>query len=205
MLGASRGFVDAWISQTRDRKLSLEGKAADDALIQRRLAEAIWNIDVTVTRLRADIGELWQMAQDRAPVPMQLKAQVRWNMNHGCDLVAQAINDLFRRPLDARCSSITRYNSAFKTSRRQWHTRTCLRIRSQKRWADISWERRSPNLSSEGAYLDRAIACIEDYTDESRHSALWERQRHMTLDEIAMRAGVAKSTFYNLPELTYAT
>src|SRR5579862_2411108 len=39
---------------------------------------------------------LRQMAQDRAPVPMQLRAQVRWNMNRGCELVAQAIDDLFR-------------------------------------------------------------------------------------------------------------
>jgi hypothetical protein len=36
------------------------------------------------------------MAQDRAPVSMQLRAQVRWNMNRGCDLVVQAIGDLFR-------------------------------------------------------------------------------------------------------------
>ncbi|MFZ1122964.1 MAG: acyl-CoA dehydrogenase family protein [Candidatus Binataceae bacterium] len=96
VLGAARGFVDAWISQTRDRKLTLGGRAADDALIQRRLAEAIWNIDVTVTRLRADIAELSQMAEANAPVPMQLKAQVRWNMNRGCDLVADTIGDLFR-------------------------------------------------------------------------------------------------------------
>jgi len=27
---------------------------------------------------------------------MQLKAQVRWNMNRGCDLVAETIGDLFR-------------------------------------------------------------------------------------------------------------
>jgi hypothetical protein len=30
----SRGFVDTWISQMRDRKLSLGGRAADDALMQ---------------------------------------------------------------------------------------------------------------------------------------------------------------------------
>jgi len=83
-------------SRRRERKLSLGERAADDALMQRRLAGAIRNIDVTVTRLRADIVELWQMAQDCAPVPMQPKAQVRWNMNRGCELVAQAINDLFR-------------------------------------------------------------------------------------------------------------
>ncbi|MBV8136412.1 MAG: acyl-CoA dehydrogenase [Deltaproteobacteria bacterium] len=96
VLGASRGFVDSWISQTRDRKLSLGGKAADDAFMQRRLAETIWHIDATVTRLRADIVELWQMAEASTPVSMQLKARVRWNMNHGCELVADAISDLFR-------------------------------------------------------------------------------------------------------------
>ena len=96
VLGAARGFVDAWISQTRDRRLSLGGRAADDALMQRRLAEAIWNIDVTVTRLRVDIAELWQMAEAGVPTSMQLRAQVRWNMNRGCDLVADTISDLFR-------------------------------------------------------------------------------------------------------------
>jgi 3-hydroxy-9,10-secoandrosta-1,3,5(10)-triene-9,17-dione monooxygenase len=96
VLGAAHGFVDAWISQTRNRKLSLGGRAADDALIQRRLVETIWNIDVTVARLRADIAELWQIAEAGAVVPMQLRAQVRWNMNRGCDLVADTISDLFR-------------------------------------------------------------------------------------------------------------
>jgi len=96
VLGASRGFVDAWISQTRDRKLSLGGRAADDAFMQRRLAETIWHIDAAVTRLRADLAELWQMAEARVPVSMQLRAQARWNMNHGCELVADAISDLFR-------------------------------------------------------------------------------------------------------------
>jgi hypothetical protein len=48
--------------------------------------------------------------------------------------------------LDARCSSITRYNSAFKTSRRRWRTRTCLRIHSQRRWADIYWGTAQPEF-----------------------------------------------------------
>jgi Acyl-CoA dehydrogenase, C-terminal domain len=39
---------------------------------------------------------LWQMEEAQAPVPMHPRAQVRWNMNRGCDLVAQAIGDLLR-------------------------------------------------------------------------------------------------------------
>jgi 3-hydroxy-9,10-secoandrosta-1,3,5(10)-triene-9,17-dione monooxygenase len=95
-LGSARGFVDAWIAATRDRKLNSGGRAADDSLIQQRLAEAIWYLDASVTRVRADAIELWQMAEAREAASMQLRAQKRWNMNRGCDLVGQAVTDLFR-------------------------------------------------------------------------------------------------------------
>jgi 3-hydroxy-9,10-secoandrosta-1,3,5(10)-triene-9,17-dione monooxygenase len=95
-LGSARGFVDAWIAATRDRKLNSGGRAADDSLIQNRLADAIWYLDATVTRVRADAIELWQMAEAHEPASMQQRAQMRWNMNRGCDLVGQAVTDLFR-------------------------------------------------------------------------------------------------------------
>jgi 3-hydroxy-9,10-secoandrosta-1,3,5(10)-triene-9,17-dione monooxygenase len=96
VLGAARGFVDTWVALTRDRTLSLGGRAADDALTQQRLAEALWYIDVTVTRMRADVAELWQMAEAGVSASMQLRAQVRWNINRGCELVAQGVAELFR-------------------------------------------------------------------------------------------------------------
>lgn len=97
VLGIAHGFVDIWIEQTRNRTLSLGGgRAADDALTQQRLAEALWYIDVTETRMRTDALELWQIAEAREPAPMQLRAQVRWRINRGCELVAQAIGQLFR-------------------------------------------------------------------------------------------------------------
>jgi 3-hydroxy-9,10-secoandrosta-1,3,5(10)-triene-9,17-dione monooxygenase len=96
VLGSAKGFIDTWIAHTRNRTLSFGGKAADDALTQQRLAEALWYLDATVTRVRADILELSQMAEAPALVSPQLRAQVRWNMNRGCELVAQAIGDLFR-------------------------------------------------------------------------------------------------------------
>jgi 3-hydroxy-9,10-secoandrosta-1,3,5(10)-triene-9,17-dione monooxygenase len=96
VLGAARGFVDAWSLLTHERTLTLGGRAADDALMQQRLAEAVWYIDATATRMRADITELSQMAEAQLPVSMQLKAQVRWNINRGCELVADGIAQLFR-------------------------------------------------------------------------------------------------------------
>jgi 3-hydroxy-9,10-secoandrosta-1,3,5(10)-triene-9,17-dione monooxygenase len=96
VLGIAHGFVDCWIEQTRDRKLSLGGRAADDPLIQQRLAEALWYIDATEQQVRTDAIELWQMAEAGEPASMQLRAQVRWRINRGCELIAQSIGDLFR-------------------------------------------------------------------------------------------------------------
>ena len=36
------------------------------------------------------------MAEAREPASMQQRAQMRWNMNRGCELVGQAVGDLFR-------------------------------------------------------------------------------------------------------------
>jgi 3-hydroxy-9,10-secoandrosta-1,3,5(10)-triene-9,17-dione monooxygenase len=97
VLGAARGFLDTWTALTRERSLSFGGgPAADDALMQKRLAESLWYLDVTISQMRADATELWQMAEARVPASMQLRAQVRWNLNQGCDLVAQGIAELFR-------------------------------------------------------------------------------------------------------------
>jgi 3-hydroxy-9,10-secoandrosta-1,3,5(10)-triene-9,17-dione monooxygenase len=95
-LGSARGFVEAWTAASRDRKLNSGGRAADDAIVQQRLAEAVWYLDASVARMRADAIELWQMAESREPASMQLRAQMRWNMNRGCELVGKAVGDLFR-------------------------------------------------------------------------------------------------------------
>jgi 3-hydroxy-9,10-secoandrosta-1,3,5(10)-triene-9,17-dione monooxygenase len=95
VLGSARGFIDAWVAATRDRKLSLGGRAADDALIQQRVATATWYLDASITRLRADAIELWRRAETGETASMPQRAQLRWNMNRGCELVGQAVNDLF--------------------------------------------------------------------------------------------------------------
>ncbi len=96
VLGSARGFVDTWIDQTRARKLAFGLNAADDSLTQRRLAEGTWAIDVTTSKMRADAIELWQMAEARVAASMNQRAQIRWHLNRGCEVVADAIGDLFR-------------------------------------------------------------------------------------------------------------
>src|SRR5215472_3834166 len=92
-LGSALGFVEVWTAHTRDRTLSFGGRAADDGLMQNRLAEALWYVDASITRMRADAIELGQMAEARKPAPMEPRARMRWNMNRGCELVAHAVSD----------------------------------------------------------------------------------------------------------------
>jgi len=96
VLGSAQGFVDMWIEQSRTRTMSLGGgRLADDPLMQRRLAEATWDIDVAITRMRADAVVLWQMGEAREPASMALRGQMRWNMTRGCERAGRAVDQLF--------------------------------------------------------------------------------------------------------------
>ena len=95
VLGSARGFIEAWTQETRSRVV-LGKRSADDPLMQRRLAEAVWDLEAAVTRMRVDAQTLWQMAEARVAPSMQQRAHLRWNLNRGCERVGQAVNELFR-------------------------------------------------------------------------------------------------------------
>jgi 3-hydroxy-9,10-secoandrosta-1,3,5(10)-triene-9,17-dione monooxygenase len=96
VLGSARGFIELWTEQSSGRVMMPGVQVAEDALMQRRLAEATWDLDAALTRMRADAGLLWEMAEARAAVSMPQRAQMRWNMNRGCEIVGRAVSELFR-------------------------------------------------------------------------------------------------------------
>jgi 3-hydroxy-9,10-secoandrosta-1,3,5(10)-triene-9,17-dione monooxygenase len=96
ILGAARGFIETWIDESKDRHVAGVGRIADDALTQRRLADAMWDLDATVTVLRSDLRTLWDMAAADVTPTMAERARVRWNMNRGCERVSSAIAELYR-------------------------------------------------------------------------------------------------------------
>ena len=63
---------------------------------QRRLAEALWDLDAAVTVMRRDAQTMWAMAEARETPTMAQRARMRWNMNRGCERVAEACVDLYR-------------------------------------------------------------------------------------------------------------
>jgi 3-hydroxy-9,10-secoandrosta-1,3,5(10)-triene-9,17-dione monooxygenase len=96
ILGSAQGFIETWTAETRNRTVAGSGRLADDAFTQRRLAEALWDLDATMTVVRRDAQTLWDMAEAHQPPTMEDRARMRWNMNRGCERVADACADLFR-------------------------------------------------------------------------------------------------------------
>jgi 3-hydroxy-9,10-secoandrosta-1,3,5(10)-triene-9,17-dione monooxygenase len=96
VLGSARGFVDAWIDETTTRAVPGGGRLADDALTQRRLAQALWDLDAATLVIRADIHTMWDMADAQITPSMADRGRMRWNMNRGCERVGEAVVDLFR-------------------------------------------------------------------------------------------------------------
>jgi len=96
VLGSARGFVDEWTAATTDRKVPGVGRLADDALTQRRVAEAEWDLDAAVTLLRRDAAAMWEVATAGGTASMSDRARMRWDINRGCERVGDAVGDLFR-------------------------------------------------------------------------------------------------------------
>ena len=95
VLGMARGFIDAWVEECKTR-VAGGGRLADDPLSQRRVAEATWDLDAAVAIVRADLAGLADMVERGETPTMAMRGQMRWNMNRGCERVAEAIGQLFR-------------------------------------------------------------------------------------------------------------
>lgn len=95
VLGMARGFIDAWADECKGR-VAGGGRLADDPLSQRRLAEATWDLEAATAIVRADLTTLAAMAERGETPTMAIRGQMRWNMNRGCERVAEAVGKLFR-------------------------------------------------------------------------------------------------------------
>lgn len=96
VFGAAQGFVDVWIAEATNRVVAGGGRLANDPLTQRRLAEATWALDASLTKLRVDAATLMEWAEDGYTPTMPERGQLRWDMNRGCELVSDALVDLLR-------------------------------------------------------------------------------------------------------------
>jgi 3-hydroxy-9,10-secoandrosta-1,3,5(10)-triene-9,17-dione monooxygenase len=96
LLGSARGFLDAWIGETRSRVVPGGARLADDAITQRRLADTVWDLDAATMVVRAEAERMWDMAEARRTPTMDERGRMRWNMNRGVERVADACGSLYR-------------------------------------------------------------------------------------------------------------
>ena len=94
VIGTAYGYFDTWVDECRERKVPFGGRAADDPLIQRRVAEFSYDLDAAVTKLHRDADEMMQTARAGAFVPQPQRVQMRWNANRSCEIVGRGVNEL---------------------------------------------------------------------------------------------------------------
>jgi len=96
IIGSARGFVDEWIDHTKDRVGAGIGRLANDPLVQRRLAEAVWDVDTAIVLLRTDAQAMWDKAEAFETPSMEDRARLRWNMLRAVERVADSCVALYR-------------------------------------------------------------------------------------------------------------
>ena len=97
VLGSARGFVELWTEISRTRTLRCRrASVADDPLMQQRLADATWDLEAAVTRMRADAhravadGRGARARVDAAPRADALEHDARLRARR-----RRSVNDLF--------------------------------------------------------------------------------------------------------------
>ena len=96
VFGSARGFLDVWLAEAQGRMLPRRVPLADDALTQRRVAEAAWTLDAAITLLRADAAELTDRARAGEVPTMAERGRYRWHLNRSAEQVGDVVSALMR-------------------------------------------------------------------------------------------------------------
>jgi 3-hydroxy-9,10-secoandrosta-1,3,5(10)-triene-9,17-dione monooxygenase len=89
ILGSARGYIDTWTSEAKPRY-------RNDPLAQRRLADAVWDLDAAIAMTRHVATDMWERAVASEVPSMSDRGRLRWSLNRGAERVADAIAGLHR-------------------------------------------------------------------------------------------------------------
>ncbi|GAA3733349.1 3-hydroxy-9,10-secoandrosta-1,3,5(10)-triene-9,17-dione monooxygenase [Spinactinospora alkalitolerans] len=95
-LGMAQGFLDSWTAATRKRRANWGGFVSEDPLTQRHLAHAYWTLDAAIMKTRRVAIEMTEAAQAGVHIEKETRARYRWDITRGCELVGDAVSDLYR-------------------------------------------------------------------------------------------------------------
>jgi len=96
VLGMAQGFLDQWTETNRTRRGNWGGYYRDDPLTQRHLAQAYWTLDAAVMKMRRAAVDITAAGKAGEHVGKDVRARYRWDITRGCELVGDAMADLYR-------------------------------------------------------------------------------------------------------------
>jgi 3-hydroxy-9,10-secoandrosta-1,3,5(10)-triene-9,17-dione monooxygenase len=95
VLGASAGFLEAWIESSRDRSSGIGLKVSEDPCTLQLVAEAGYAIKSATLRFLSDCDWMMETATAGTPFTFEHRAELRYNTTRSAQLAARAVESLF--------------------------------------------------------------------------------------------------------------
>ena len=95
VLGASAGFLQTWMENSRTRHGGFGLKVAEDPCNQKLVAEASYTIATATLKFLRDCDEMMEAACAGIPFTLERRAELRYNATRSAELAAQAVERLF--------------------------------------------------------------------------------------------------------------
>ncbi|GAA0232264.1 flavin-dependent monooxygenase [Actinomadura nitritigenes] len=95
-LGACLGFYDQWVTETRARRTNYGQLLREEPVVQDHLAEAAWQLDAAVLKVRRTASELMEHAE-RGGIPSpEQRAFWRWDVARSANAAVDTVQELMR-------------------------------------------------------------------------------------------------------------
>jgi 3-hydroxy-9,10-secoandrosta-1,3,5(10)-triene-9,17-dione monooxygenase len=95
-VGAVQGFVGTWVGETRTRRSNYGQLLREDGGVQNHLAEAQWQLDAAILKIRRAATELMEYAEAYEVPSLEQRAFYRWDVARGANAAVDAAQELMR-------------------------------------------------------------------------------------------------------------
>ncbi|MEV0666474.1 acyl-CoA dehydrogenase family protein [Actinomadura luteofluorescens] len=95
-LGACLGFYDQWVAETRARRTNYGRLLREEPVVQDHLAEAAWQLDAAVLKVRRTADELMEHAERDEVPSLEQRAFWRWDVARSANAAVDTVQALMR-------------------------------------------------------------------------------------------------------------
>ncbi|GAB2850548.1 flavin-dependent monooxygenase [Actinocorallia aurea] len=95
-VGASLGFYDQWVAETRTRRTNYGQLLREEHVVQNHLAEAAWQLDAAVLKVRRAADEMMEAASGSEIPSLEQRAFWRWDVARAANAATDAVQELMR-------------------------------------------------------------------------------------------------------------